>query len=126
FWSTDVPRVLQRLLDLQDPKFGAIGSSSGGYCAVKLGVVDPGTFGAVAGLSAYFSAEPDASTGELFGGSPAYRNLQDLGWRLKNLPMPAVRLFLATSRNETGPDGYAVQQRFLALVRPPMSAEEYV
>lgn len=126
YWTADVPQVLTRELGLRSPHFGAIGNSTGGYCAVKLGLFAPSTFSAVAGLSAYFSAEPDATTGELFGGSRHYRDLQDLGWRLEHLPVPRLRVLLATSRNERGPDGYAVQQRFLHLVRAPMSAEEFV
>jgi hypothetical protein len=86
----------------------------------------PGRFHAAASLSGYYQALQDATTGDIYGGSPVVRRENDLLWRLEHRPIPRVALFLATSRTERGTDGYATQQRFLDAVRPPMSAEEFV
>ncbi|MFL6138705.1 MAG: alpha/beta hydrolase [Frankiaceae bacterium] len=126
YWSQDAPDAVAALLGLRPPAYGAIGDSTGGYCSVKLAMLDPGRFRAGVSLSGYFNAESDATTGDLFGGSARARELNDLRWRLRHLPAPRTSVLLATSPNEVGADGYATQQRFLALVRPPMTADELV
>ncbi len=68
----------------------------------------------------------DVSTGDLWGGSGAVRDHNDLVWRLKHLPPPPVSVFLGTSRTERGPDGFDVAQSFLHLFRAPASGDAYV
>jgi S-formylglutathione hydrolase FrmB len=126
FLGEDVPDAVIAQLHLRPTGFGAIGDSTGGYCALKLAMMLPGRFHAAASLSGYYQALQDATTGDIYGGSPVVRSENDLLWRLEHRPIPRVALFLATSRTERGTDGYATQQRFLDAVRPPMSAEEFV
>jgi enterochelin esterase-like enzyme len=126
YWSQDAPDAAAALLGLRPTAYGAIGDSTGGYCATKLAMLDPSRFRAAVSLSGYFNAETDATTGDLFGGSALVREQNDLRWRLRNLPAPRTSLLLATSPNEVGADGYATQQRFLAEVKPPLVADELV
>jgi S-formylglutathione hydrolase FrmB len=126
YFAQDVPSVVASAFGLRPPSYGAIGDSTGAMCAVKLAVTDPQRFTAAVSLSGYFRAIRDITTGDLYGGSATVRNLNDVMWRLRHLPLPAVSLLVATSLTEHGADGYASAQKLLALVRAPMSADEIV
>ncbi|MFJ7248132.1 alpha/beta hydrolase [Kitasatospora sp. NPDC098652] len=97
---------------------GVMGDSTGGYCAVKLGMVHPGTFPAAVSLSGYFKAAEDITTGDLFGGSQQRRNEADLNWRLAHLPAPALSVLLADSKEDGST--YADSSAFAAAARPPL------
>lgn len=99
-----------------------MGDSTGGYCALKLGMEHPEVFSAAVSLSGYFKAAEDITTGDLFGGSQQRRNLADLDWRLAHRPPPALAVLLADSKE----DGhtYAESRRFAAAVRSPMTVAQ--
>jgi len=126
FFAHDVPMSVASSFALRPTSYGAIGDSTGAMCAVKLAVIDPTRFGAAVSLSGYFHAVQDFTTGDLYGGSRHTRDLNDIMWRLRNLPLPAVSLLIATSLTERGADGHASAQKLLALVHGPMSADELV
>jgi hypothetical protein len=126
YFSRDVPDGVAASFGLQTPSYGAIGDSTGAMCAVKLALTDPQQFVAAVSLSGYFHAVRDITTGDLYGGSTATRHLNDIMWRMGNLPLPAVSLLVATSLTERGADGYHSAQQLLTLVHPPMSADEIV
>lgn len=123
FFAADVTTQVAAHYRVQPTGWGAVGDSTGGYCATKLAMLNPGTFSGAVSLSGYYFALHDRSTGDLWAGSPVVRNLNDLHWRLKHLPAPAVSVLLCTSPPELGPDGYAEARRFLSEVRPPMVAD---
>jgi enterochelin esterase-like enzyme len=127
YLSSDLPHVAAETLHLSVANMGVIGFSSGGYCALKLAMTHPETFVGAASMSGYYSAEPGAATGDLFGtDSTTVREQNDLDWRLNHLPIPDTSVLLATARDETGPDGYKAAQKFLGDIRIPMSAQEMV
>jgi hypothetical protein len=127
YLSAELPGATERILHLHSSALGAIGYSTGGYCALKLAMEDPTHFAAGGSMSGYYHALPAASSGNLFGPDPAAaRQQNDLDWRLHNLPAPATSVMIATARDERYDDGYAAAQSFLALVRQPMSAAEIV
>jgi S-formylglutathione hydrolase FrmB len=101
---------------------GAIGDSTGGYCALKLALTSPDVYPAAVSLSGYYKAAEDVTTGDLFGGSQQRRDEADLSWRLTHLPQPAVSLLLADSKQDgtTYPDAVA----FAALARPPLTVDQ--
>ncbi|MCW2900983.1 MAG: putative esterase [Streptosporangiaceae bacterium] len=101
--------------------WGIMGDSTGGYCAAKMALRHPDRFAAAASLSGYFRALQDLTTGDLYGGSKAVRNENDLLWRAQHLPAPAVSLLVASCR--IGERTFPEAQRFLALVRPPTQAQ---
>ncbi|MFD8707317.1 alpha/beta hydrolase [Kitasatospora sp. NPDC059648] len=120
YFTTDVPadlRATYRVLGGAG-SLGVMGDSTGGYCAVKLGMEHPATFRAAVSLSGYFKAAEDATTGDLFGGSPQRRNEADLNWRLAHLPVPALSVLLADSKQDGGT--YADSSAFAAKARPPL------
>jgi hypothetical protein len=126
YFAHDVPSTVSASFGLEPSSYGAIGDSTGAMCAVKLAVADPQQFTAAVSLSGYFHAVRDVTTGDLYGGSPEIRHLNDIVWRLRNLPLPAVSLMIATSLTERGADGYRSAQQLLGLVHAPMSADEIV
>ena len=104
--------------------WGVIGDSTGGYCALKLAMRHPEAFTAAASLSGYYRSAEDSTTGDLFGGSAALRNQNDLMWRLRNLPDPAVSVLVASSRQ--GEYDYPATERFIAAVKGPMQVSSLI
>ncbi|MFH0521030.1 alpha/beta hydrolase [Streptomyces sp. M41] len=78
--------------------WGIIGNSTGGYCALKLAMHHPEVYAAGAGLSAYYKAPIDATTGDLFQGDEELRNRADLWWYLKHMPAPDTSLLVSSSK----------------------------
>lgn len=126
YFASDVPSAVADIFGLHPTARAAIGDSTGGMCATKLAVLDPQQFTAAVSLSGYYHAITDFTTGDLYGGSTTIRHLNDIMWRLANLPQPHVSLLICTALTEPGADGYRSAQRLLALVRPPLSADEIV
>jgi enterochelin esterase-like enzyme len=125
FLSTDVPAVISKQFELQPTGYGAIGDSTGGYCAAKLAVLNPSRFTAGAMLSGYYAPATDRTTQGIFA-TASMRNQNNLVWLMNHRPVPKVALLICTSRSEGGSDGYAVNQQLLAAVKAPMSADELV
>jgi enterochelin esterase-like enzyme len=126
YLSEDVPAALRSAMRLRPLGWGAIGDSTGGYCAAKITMMHSDTFSAGVALSGYFKTLRDGTTGDLWGGSSVLRNLNDLEWRVGHLPSPPVSLLVTTSRQERGNTGYADTRRFISLVRPPMQVDSLI
>jgi enterochelin esterase-like enzyme len=124
YFTADVPLDIEGSYRVRTDAagWGAIGDSTGGYCALKLAMRNPSVYTTGAALSGYFKAAQDITTGDLFGGSQLRRDEADLNWRLQHLPPPAVSLMLASSRQDGA--SYAQARAFAALVRPPMTVAE--
>lgn len=104
--------------------WGIIGNSTGGYCALKIGLHHPARFTASAGLSAYYEAAEDPTTGDLFHGDRRARERADLLWTLENRPQPDSSFLVTTSRH--GESNYAETQEFVARVRRPAQVSSIV
>jgi len=126
FFSQDVTGQISRHYRVQPTGWGAIGDSTGGYCAAKLSMLQPAIFPAAVALSGYYNAAKDSTTGDLWGGSHVLRDLNNLQWRLKNMPAPAVSLLVTTSKEETGHHGYVNTVAFLRLVKPPLVVDSII
>lgn len=126
YLSEALPRAATDMLRLHITAMGAVGYSTGGYCSLKLAMLRSDRFTAGASMSGYYRALPGANSGDLFGGSSTERNHNDLDWRLAHLPAPRTSVLIATSKEERYDDGYEAAQRFLGLVKGPMSAQEIV
>jgi enterochelin esterase-like enzyme len=120
FWAQDVPDAVEQTFRVGPAAagWGLIGDSTGGYCALKLAMLDSDRFGAAASLSGYFSIGEDPTTGDIYG-NRAFQSENDLIWRLRNLPPPPVSVLLTTSR--IGEDNYQPCLDFAADARAPMS-----
>jgi putative esterase len=126
YLSNDLPLAAAKLLHLRVRAMGAVGYSTGGYCALKLAMLQPRLFAAAGSMSGYYRPLPGTNSGDLFGGSGTERDRNDLDWRLTHLPPPHVSVMVATSKEERYDDGYAAAQTFLGQVKAPMSAQEIV
>ncbi|WP_326670722.1 alpha/beta hydrolase [Streptomyces sp. NBC_01257] len=104
--------------------WGIIGNSTGGYCALKIGLHHPARFTASAGLSAYYEAAEDPTTGDLFHGDRRARERADLLWTLENRPQPDSSFLVTTSRH--GESNYAETQEFVARVKRPAQVSSIV
>jgi S-formylglutathione hydrolase FrmB len=120
FLARDVPKAVKgKYRAARNARSWAVmGNSTGGYCALKLAMLNPDVYPNAVSLSGYYHAVRDDSTGELWGGSPALRQENDLLWRLRHRPAPPVSVLLATSR--TGEENYRDTRRFEAAARRPM------
>lgn len=126
FYSQDVPWEISHHYRVQPNAWGAMGDSTGGYCAAKITMMNPATFHAAVTLSGYFTTLHDNTTGNLWDGSQVLRDLNSLDWRLQHLPAPPVSILVTTSRDEHGPLGITNSQRFIALARPPMQVSSII
>ncbi|MEV8594730.1 alpha/beta hydrolase-fold protein [Streptomyces sp. NPDC052012] len=95
--------------------WGVIGNSTGGYCALKLAMHHPEVFGAGAGLSAYYKAPVDPTTGDLFQGDEKRENEADLGWYLEHRPAPDTSLLVSSSKR--GETNYKATLDFIENVK---------
>ncbi|MGN6129964.1 MAG: alpha/beta hydrolase [Nocardioidaceae bacterium] len=126
FFAQDVPWEITHAYRVRPTGWGAIGDSTGGYCAAKLAMLNPYVFRAAVSLSGYFTTLHDNTTGSLWGGSPVVRHLNDLLWRLRHLPAPPVSVLVTSSRQENGRLGITNSERFLALARPPLQVSSII
>lgn len=120
YLASELPSAIDHRLRTQPGAWGVIGDSTGGYCAAKLAMHHPNDFAGAASLSGYYYARSDLTTGDLWGGSSAVRDFNDLEWLLVHRPAPPTSLFVTISRGETSYDGYPDTMRFLRLVKPPL------
>ncbi|MFF7050437.1 alpha/beta hydrolase [Streptomyces griseorubiginosus] len=117
FFAEDLPRaVAEHYRVAKGPRsWGIIGDSTGGYCALKLAMHHPGVYAAGAGLSPYYKAPTDPTTGDLYGGVKALRDRANLWWCLKHLPAPATSLLVTSSKE--GESNYKDTLKFIARVK---------
>jgi enterochelin esterase-like enzyme len=95
--------------------WGIIGDSTGGYCALKLAMHHPRVYAAGAGLSPYYKAPIDPTTGDLFHGDTKLRNRADLFWLLRHAPAPDTSLLVTSSR--VGEHNYKSTMKFIQQVQ---------
>ncbi|MFF7648483.1 alpha/beta hydrolase [Streptomyces sp. NPDC007983] len=117
FFTKDVPKAVSAhyRVGTRARNWGVIGNSTGGYCALKMAMRHPEAFSAAAGLSPFYKAPLDATTGDLFGGSKRLECENNLMWRLDHRPAPPVSLLVSSS--ERGEKNYRATMRFVAKVR---------
>jgi enterochelin esterase-like enzyme len=106
FFTDAVPASVSRQFGVHPSAYAAIGDSTGGYCAAKIAMTDPSRFVAAVSLSGYFKPATDATTRGIFANRQAFRDENDLEWRLQHLAAPDISLLIATARDEGGDDGY--------------------
>lgn len=126
FFAQDLPRAIsaEYRVGKRARNWGIIGNSTGGYCALKIGLHHPGRYTASAGLSAYYKAAEDPTTGDLFHGDESARRRADLLWTLDNRPQPDSSFLVTSSRH--GESNYADTRRFVAKVKQPAQVSSIV
>ncbi|WP_236243244.1 esterase family protein [Streptomyces sp. CC228A] len=104
YFAKDLPEAVSEAYRVGSAprNWGFIGNSTGGYCALKIALHHPERFAAGAGLSAYYKAAEDVTTGDLFRGDDALRKRSDLLWSLDNVPLGKSSFLVASSRQGEG------------------------
>ncbi|MFC5803004.1 alpha/beta hydrolase [Streptomyces formicae] len=104
FFADDLPAAVSETyrVGTQPRNWGFMGNSTGGYCALKIALHHPDRYAAGAGLSAYYKAAEDVTTGDLFHGNKKARNRADLLWSLDHLPQGKSSFLVTTSRHGEG------------------------
>ena len=102
FLSQEVRAQVEKALRVRTDRQGwaMMGSSTGGFCAVKMVMQHPTEYASAVGLSGYYHALLDRTTGALYGGSRRLRHENDVLWRLAHLPAPAVNVLATISAQE--------------------------
>jgi enterochelin esterase-like enzyme len=120
FFAQDVPMAIEHAFRVESGpgSWAAIGYSTGGFCAVKIAMMNPTQFSLVVSLAGYYQALEDHTTGNLYGASAGYRNLNSPNWRLAHLPAPPISVLVTSSL--VGEKTYPGTLTFLHLIRPPM------
>lgn len=126
FLAKDLPRAVSEAYRVghRARNWGIIGNSTGGYCALKAGLHHPDRFAASVGLSAYYRAAEDPTTGDLFHGDEDARHHADLLWTLDHRP-PADTSFLVTTSRQ-GEGNYGDTRKFIDRVRAPARVSSIV
>ncbi|WP_445526619.1 alpha/beta hydrolase [Streptomyces cyslabdanicus] len=117
FFAKDLPdAVLAHYRVGRKPgSWGIVGDSTGGYCALKLAMHHPEVYAAGAGLSPYYKAPTDPTTGDLFHKDSNLRNRADLLWSIKHRPAPNTSLLVTSSK--VGEGNYRSTLRFINAVK---------
>jgi S-formylglutathione hydrolase FrmB len=100
FFAKDLPEAVlaHYRVGKRPGSWGVVGDSTGGYCALKLAMHHPKVYAAAAGLSPYYKAPIDPTTGDLFHGDKKLRNRADLEWLLGHEPAPDTSLLVTSSK----------------------------
>lgn len=117
FFAKDLPDAVTAhyRVGKKPGSWGIVGDSTGGYCALKLAMHHPGVYAAGAGLSPYYKAPTDPTTGDLFQGDETLRNEANLWWYLKHRPAPDTSLLVTSSK--AGEHNYKDTLKFIDRVR---------
>jgi enterochelin esterase-like enzyme len=120
FFAEDVPDAVSRTYRVgAGPRhWGFMGDSTGGYCSLKIALHHPERYAAGAGLSAYYKAPLDPTTGDLFHGDQRLRHHADLLWSLRHGRPEAASSFLVTS-SEKGEGNLKETRAFITAVQAP-------
>ncbi|MFG3304325.1 alpha/beta hydrolase [Streptomyces wuyuanensis] len=119
FFAKDLPAAVSATYRVGDAprSWGIMGNSTGGYCALKMALHHPERFSAGAGLSAYYKAAEDPTTGDLFHGNQAERKRANLLWSLGHRPQGASSFLVTTS--EQGEGNLEGTREFIKKVKAP-------
>ncbi|GAA0685060.1 alpha/beta hydrolase-fold protein [Kitasatospora atroaurantiaca] len=117
WFAKDLPNALRSgyRVSRSASSWGVLGYSTGGSCALRLAMRNPGSYASGAGMHADYQVPNDHWTdGDLFGGDEHAAQQSDLDWRLRNLPAPKVSLLVVSTRTE---ENYQATQQFLAIAK---------
>lgn len=116
FFARDLPDAVRAHYRVGNKpgSWGIVGDSTGGYCALKLAMHHPDVYAAGAGLSPYYKAPIDPTTGDLFHGDKGLRNRADLRWFLDHEAAPDTSLLVSSSK--VGETNYKATREFIKQV----------
>jgi enterochelin esterase-like enzyme len=95
-----VDDVVSTFRVLNSRSWAAIGFSTGGFCAVNIGLHSPQRFAAVASLSGYFTPVQDRWTGDLYRGNGTRRNRNSPLWWVEHAHPAGPALYLYAAEGD--------------------------
>jgi pimeloyl-ACP methyl ester carboxylesterase len=98
--ATDVKEAVIRHFGVTPGHWSTIGWSTGAFCASKMLLRHPTSFGAAVSIGGYFGAEEDHSTGNLFNHSRVLRNENSPLWLIKHTLSYPLHLLIITSKGD--------------------------
>jgi enterochelin esterase-like enzyme len=112
FFAQDLPDALRLAYRVgpQPSRWGLMGDSSGGYCALQLAMTSSAAFSAAVLPPGGYTAPPGQG---LADGSPQLRAQDNLSWLLRHQPMQPISVLFA---------GQGSAQPFVSLASAPMRA----
>ncbi|MEV7724365.1 alpha/beta hydrolase [Streptomyces sp. NPDC101733] len=119
FFAQDLPQAIRKGFRVggKPQNMAFVGNSTGGYCALKIAAHYPQTFGTAVGLSAYYEAAHDATTGDLFQGDDKLKKRADVLDSM-DAKKPTGTSFLVTS-SEKGEPNLGDTKKFIKKVKGP-------
>ncbi|MER7947750.1 alpha/beta hydrolase-fold protein [Streptomyces sp. NPDC096079] len=126
FFADDLPKAVSETyrVGTKPRNWGFMGSSTGGYCALKIALHHPDRYAAGAGLSAYYRAAEDVTTGDLFHGDDALRKRGDLLWSLDHGKAGNTSFLVTTSKKGEG--NLKATREFVRKVKSPAEVSSIV
>ncbi|MFD5749143.1 alpha/beta hydrolase [Streptomyces sp. NPDC127033] len=126
FLGADLPRAVSATYRVKAAprNWGIIGNSTGGYCALKIALHHPEQYSVGAGLSAYYKAAEDPTTGDLFHGDQRLRDRADLLWSLDHVRQGDSSLLVTSSRK--GERNLQDTERFIRKVKAPAQVSSII
>ncbi|MGW8764820.1 alpha/beta hydrolase [Streptomyces sp. NPDC055815] len=126
FFAEDLPKAVSETyrVGTKARNWGFMGNSTGGYCALKIALHHPDRFAAGAGLSAYYKAAEDVTTGDLFHGDAALRRRGDLLWSLDHGKVGNTSFLVTTSKKGEG--NLKATREFIRKVKSPAQVSSIV
>jgi pimeloyl-ACP methyl ester carboxylesterase len=120
FLTVDVPAAAQQQFRVRTDRaaWGMIGYSAGGFCAANLSLRHADRYAAAVVLSGYFETLTSAATGDLYHGNKQVQNFNTPLWRLKNLPSPALAMYIACAEDDRS--AYSDMLRFATAAHAPL------
>jgi hypothetical protein len=98
--ATDVREAVIKHFRVTPAHWSTIGWSTGAFCASKMLLRHPTSFGAAVSIGGYFGAEEDHSTGNLFNHSQLLRNENSPLWLIKHTLTYPLHLLIITSKGD--------------------------
>jgi pimeloyl-ACP methyl ester carboxylesterase len=98
--ATDVKEAVIRHFRVTAGHWSTVGWSTGAFCASKMLLRHPTSFGAAVSIGGYFGAEEDHTTGNLFNHSRVLRNENSPLWLIKHTLTYPLHLLIITSKGD--------------------------
>lgn len=98
--TTNVQKVIDHSFRADSTGWGAMGYSTGGYCALNVGMRHPSVYRAIVSMSGNISPYVDRSTGAIFGHSLSDQHANDPLWLAEHRPSPPISVLLAASHGD--------------------------
>ena len=116
YLAVDVPADVDvGLRALPGRSFAVLGYSTGGFCAVNLGLRHPDRYVAAGSISGYFLAGTDPAVGNPYGRSVELRESNSPQWVVANRRPSAPPLYVVSSAGDPG--SVAAERSFVAETR---------